>query len=137
MNDKPPLIFEDGLQQRYFVHIKDIARACRLVLEAPDASDEILNIGSGHAYTIKEIARKMSEVLNKPQIKANITGKYRAGDIRHCYADITKANHLLGYEPEISLKEGMEELINWLASQTAVDYVDRAEAELTKKGLIV
>jgi dTDP-L-rhamnose 4-epimerase len=108
-----------------------------MVLESPDAANEVFNIGSGQAYTIKEIARKTGKVLNKTHIKANITGKYRAGDIRHCYADITRAKYLLDYSPEISLEEGMAELVNWLASQTAEDYVVRAEGELTEKGLTV
>jgi dTDP-L-rhamnose 4-epimerase len=137
MNDKPPLIFEDGRQQRDFVHVKDVARACRFALETPDAVQEVFNIGSGQAYTIREIAQKMGEILNKPHIKANITGKYRAGDIRHCYADITKAKKLLEYSPEISLKEGMSELVNWLSGQSAEDHVERAEGELTEKGLTV
>jgi dTDP-L-rhamnose 4-epimerase len=137
MNDKPPLIFEDGLQQRDFVHVRDVARACRLVLESPDAANEVFNIGSGEAYTIKELGQKVGRILNKPHIKANITGKYRAGDIRHCYADITRAKYLLGYSPEVSLKEGMVELVNWLTGQTAEDYVERAEGELSEKGLTV
>lgn len=137
LNDKPPLIFEDGLQQRDFVHVKDVARACRLVLESPDAANEVFNIGSGQAYTIKDIAEKIGQTLNKEHIKAEVTGKYRAGDIRHCYADISKAESQLGYSPEISLEEGMEELVSWLAGRTAEDHVDKAEAELKEKGLTV
>lgn len=137
MNDKPPLIFEDGLQLRDFVHVKDVAQACRLVLESPDAANDVFNIGSGRAYTIKDIAKKMGRVMNKDHIEAEITGKYRAGDIRHCYADISKAANKLDYNPEISLEEGMEELVEWLAGRTAEDHVDKAEAELAEKGLTV
>lgn len=135
LNDKPPLIFEDGEQQRDFVHVKDVARACRLAMEVPAAVNNVFNIGSGNAYTIKQLARKVGEALHKPEIKAKITGKYRAGDIRHCFADISKAKSILGYEPNISLEDGMNELIYWLANQTAEDHVDRAEEELSKKGL--
>ncbi len=135
MNDKPPLIFEDGKQQRDFVHVKDVARACRLTLEAPDAANEVFNIGSGNAWSIKELAEKVGEALNKQYLKAKITGKFRTGDIRHCFADISKAEALLGYKPQISLQEGMNELINWLSYQTAEDHVDRAEEELSQNGL--
>lgn len=137
LNDKPPLIFEDGLQKRDFVHVKDVARACRLVLESPDAANEVFNIGSGRAYTIEEIAENIGRTLNKSHIQAKVTGKYRAGDIRHCYADISKAASKLDYAPKISLEEGMEELVEWLGGRTAEDHVDKAEAELAEKGLTV
>ncbi|HLR33302.1 MAG TPA: SDR family NAD(P)-dependent oxidoreductase, partial [Fodinibius sp.] len=128
LNNKPPLIFEDGLQQRDFVHVKDVARACRLALETSEAAHNVYNIGSGRSYTIKEIAEKIGRTLNKPHIKAKVTGKYRAGDIRHCYADISKAESQLGFSPHISLEEGMEELVDWLVGRSAADYVDQAKA---------
>lgn len=137
LNNKPPLIFEDGFQQRDFVHVRDIARACRLVLETPDAADNVFNIGSGEAYTIRGIAEKMGETMGKSHLTPKVTGKYRAGDIRHCYADISKAQSILGYSPEISLQEGIEELVTWLSGQSANDYVDQAEEELAEKGLTV
>lgn len=137
LNEKPPLIFEDGLQQRDFVHVKDVARACRQAMETPEASDNVFNIGSGEAYTIREIAKKMGETMGKSHLTPNVTGKYRAGDIRHCYADISKAESVLGYSPEISLQDGIEELIEWLAGQSASDNVDKAEEELAEKGLTV
>lgn len=137
LNNKPPLIFEDGLQQRDFVHVKDVARACRLALEVPEAAHQVFNIGSGRPYTIKEIACKIGATLNKEEIRPQITGKYRVGDIRHCFADISKAKSILGYTPELSLEEGMEELVAWLVDQTAEDYVDRAEKELSTRGLTV
>lgn len=137
LNDKAPLIFEDGFQQRDFVHVKDVARACRLVLESAKAADNVFNIGSGEAYTIREIAEKMGQTMGKSHLAPEVTGKYRAGDIRHCFADITKAQSVLGYSPEISLQEGIEELVEWLAGQSANDYVDQAEEELAEKGLTV
>ncbi len=137
LNDKPPLIFEDGEQQRDFIHVKDVARACRLALESPEAANNVFNIGSGQAYTIKELAIKVGEALNRQHISPEVTGKYRAGDIRHCFADISKAKTMLGFTPEITLKEGLGELIDWLAHQTAEDHVDRAEEELHQKGLTV
>ncbi len=137
LNNKPPLIFEDGLQQRDFVHVKDVAKACRLALEVPEAAYEVFNIGSGKSYTIREITQNIGDTLNKPDIEPEVTGEYRAGDIRHCFGDISKAGSILGYSPGITMKEGMRELVTWLKSQTAEDHVDQAKKELTEKGLTV
>lgn len=137
LNDKPPLIFEDGKQRRDFVHVKDIARACRLVLESPDSAGETYNIGSGNSYTISELAEKLAMVMGKEHIKPRINNNYRVGDIRHCFADITKARKHLNYQPSVSLTEGMDELVSWLGTQIAVDHVDEAANELTARGLTV
>lgn len=137
LNDHPPLIFEDGLQQRDFVHVKDVARACRLALEVPGAAYHTFNIGSGTACTIREIAQKVGKAIGKPDIEPKITGEYRAGDIRHCFADISKAETILGYTPDISLNEGISELVTWLKGRSADDHVERAREELTEKGLTV
>lgn len=137
LNENPPLIFEDGFQKRDFVSVKDIARASRLALETPAATDHVFNVGSGNAYTVVEIAEKMARVLNKEQIAAEITGKYRVGDIRHCFADISKAKAILGYEPQVTLEEGLTELAAWLEGQTAVDKVDKMSKELAERGLTV
>ena len=117
LNDEPPLIFEDGCQQRDFVHVRDVARACRLALETPRAAAQVFNIGSGHAYSIIDIARRLAVTLGKSGIHAEITGRYRNGDIRHCFADIASASAVLGYTPEITLEAGLEELVEWLRTQ--------------------
>jgi dTDP-L-rhamnose 4-epimerase len=137
LNNKPPLVFEDGCQQRDFVHVHDVARACRLAMEVPEAAYEVFNVGSGHHYTIAEIARRIGAALQKEHIQPKITGKYRVGDIRHCYADISKAQTLLGYSPQVSFEDGMQELTHWLAHQIAIDNVERAEKELMTRGLTV
>lgn len=137
LNDKPPLVNEDGYQQRDFVSVRDVARACRLALEVPGAAGQVFNVGSGNAYTVREIAERLARVLGRERIEPEITGKYRVGDIRHCYADISRAREVLGYEPQISLEAGLCELADWLADQAAVDHVDAASAELAKRGLTV
>jgi dTDP-L-rhamnose 4-epimerase len=137
MNDNPPAIFEDGLQQRDFVSVYDIARACRLALETPDAAGETFNIGSGQPRTVREIAAKLAKVVGKENVQPEILGKYRVGDIRHCYADIGKAQRILGYAPQVQLEDGLVELSSWLASQPAVDRVAQASAELNARGLTV
>jgi dTDP-L-rhamnose 4-epimerase len=137
LNHKPPLINEDGRQQRDFVSVHDIARACRLAMERPEAAGEVFNIGSGRACNILEIARQMAAVLNKEELEPRITGKYRVGDIRNCFADVTKAKRLLGYEPQVKLAEGLEDLAQWLEGQIPIDHVDAAQEELEARGLAV
>ena len=137
LNDHPPVIFEDGYQRRDFVNVKDIARACRLAMEVPDAAGRALNVGSGEACTVREIARRMADVLGREQLEPQITGKYRVGDIRHCFADITQARKLLDYQPEIGFDEGLEKLAEWLEGQIACDHVDHARAELDARGLAI
>jgi dTDP-L-rhamnose 4-epimerase len=135
LNDSGPRIFEDGLQQRDFVSVYDVARACRLALETPDAAGEVFNIGSGEAHSVRDIATRLARVLGKEQLAPEIIGKYRVGDIRHCFADIAKARRVLGYEPRVRLDEGLAELSAWLESQAAVDRVAQASAELSARGL--
>ena len=137
MNDQPPMIFEDGLQQRDFVHVKDVAQACRLALEVPAAAHQVFNVGSGHHYTVQEIAEAIARVLNKEYIEPEITENYRVGDIRHCFADISLARKVLGYAPRITLDEGLKELSEWLEGQQAVDLGAKARAELRERGLTV
>lgn len=137
LNNNPPLVYEDGKQKRDFVHVKDIARACLLAIERREAEGQVFNIGSGRAYTIREIAERLAKVLNKPQIRPGITSNYRAGDIRHCYADIEKARKILGYVPSVNLESGLIELTMWLGDQKANDRFELAGSELEKRGLIV
>jgi dTDP-L-rhamnose 4-epimerase len=140
LNGNPPLIFEDGRQMRDFVHVSDVARACRLALETPMARDQVFNVfnvGSGRQYTVREIARAMGEVLGREDLEPEITGNYRVGDIRHCFADITLARRILGYEPQVPLEQGLIELAGWLAGQVAYDRVAEARQELAARGLTV
>ena len=135
LNDKPPLIFEDGEQRRDFVSVHDVARACARALERDAAPGRAVNVGSGESITVREIARRLARVTGREDIEAEVTGKYRVGDIRHCFADITTARDVLGYEPQISLDAGMAELAEWLEGQTVEDRVDSAHGELTARGL--
>lgn len=122
LNDSRPLVFEDGLQRRDFVHVRDVATACCLALEVDAAAGGVFNIGSGNATTIREVAERMARVLGK-SIAPEITGDHRVGDIRHCTADIALARTVLGYQPRIELDEGLTELASWLATQQSVDRV--------------
>jgi dTDP-L-rhamnose 4-epimerase len=135
MNRKSPVIFEDGLQMRDFVSVHDIVQANLLVLGNSGADGKAVNIGSGEPVTISEVADALAHALGV-QVPADITGKYRAGDVRHCFADITQASQLLDYQPQTSLKQGVEELVAWLRSQQAKDSVDQAMQQLNVHGLV-
>ena len=134
LNRNRPVIFEDGLQQRDFVHVRDIARACRLALEG-DCADHAVNIGSGEAVTVRQIAERLALALGRNDVEPEITGQFRAGDIRHCFADIGEARRLLGYEPSVRLDDGLKELTEWLAGQSAEDRFEQARSELARRGL--
>jgi len=137
LNNNPPLVNEDGKQRRDFVHVRDVARACRLALQTPEAAGEVFNIGSGRHYSILDIAEQMARVLGKEDIEPEIVGKCRVGDIRNCFADISHAQKILGYQPRITLEEGLAELADWLEGQIAVDRMDDAVHELSLRGLAV
>ena len=134
LNNRPPLVFEDGLQRRDFVHVHDVARACVLALQSSQSND-VFNIGSGRSRTIESVARDLARVMGRP-IAPEITGKYRAGDIRHCFADIEKSRSLLKFEPRVTFDEGLDELADYLAGQIAEDRAEKATEELLKRGLV-
>jgi dTDP-L-rhamnose 4-epimerase len=136
LNNNPPLIFEDGLQRRDFVSVYDVVQACRLALEVPEAAGSAFNVGSGQSYTVRDVAAMMGAILGK-DIEPDVCGKYRVGDIRHCFADITLATATLGYQPRTMLEEGLVELAEWLQDQAADDRVAAASRELAARGLTV
>ncbi len=135
LNGKQPLIFEDGEQQRDFVSIHDIVRANLLAMDAPKSNGEVINVGSGKPVSIRRVAELLANSLENKGLEPVVTGKYRAGDIRHCYADITRARNLLGYEPQVTHEEGFAELAAWLADQEAEDKADTMLQQLAAHGL--
>ncbi len=135
MNGNSPVVFEDGAQLRDFVHVRDIVQANVLAMENKEADGMVLNIGSGQPISIREIAVELGQTLGL-NVPAEIAGKYRAGDIRHCFADISRAGQVLGYGPQVRFREGLRELVEWLGSQTATDHVDDAMQQLATMGLV-
>jgi dTDP-L-rhamnose 4-epimerase len=134
INRQPPLVFEDGLQMRDFVSVYDIVQANMLAMKKPESHGEVINIGSGAPISILEVAEILARSLGK-DLRPVITRKYRAGDIRHCFADLTKARALLGYEPRVTHDEGFAELADWLAMQKAEDKAETMLNELSAFGL--
>jgi dTDP-L-rhamnose 4-epimerase len=135
-NGQPPLVFEDGEQQRDFVHVEDVARAFRLALEAPSAAGEVINVGSGRAYSITQVARLLADAMGRPDLEPEILGKIRIGDIRHCFASIERARTLLGFRPQHLLEETLDPFVEWVRRESAVDHSSRMRGELESRGLV-
>ncbi len=135
LNDQPPLIFEDGGQTRDFVHVSDIVQANLLALETDRADFLPVNVGTGTPTSIREVTGLLSQGLGK-HLEPEIVGKYREGDIRHCVADISRARELLGYEPRVTLEQGIPELLSWVRRQSPEDRVSEATAELEDRQLV-
>jgi len=129
LNDQPPLIFEDGEQMRDFVHVRDVANAFATVLESDRRLWGIYNVGSGKAISVNEMARTLARLLQK-NLAPEILQQYRVGDIRHCFADISKLKQEFGIEPQQDFEKGMAELIDWV--KVARKPVDKAEASLSE-----
>jgi dTDP-L-rhamnose 4-epimerase len=134
LNDRPPVVFEDGAQTRDFIGVRDIVRCCSLALEQDGADGRTLNVGTGRPTSVNEVARVIAQGLGK-ELQPEVVNQYRAGDIRHCYADTRVANELLGFRAEIPFEAGMEELLAWLEGQEAADSVDAAREALVARGL--
>lgn len=134
LNRRPPMVFEDGGQLRDFVSVHDVVEACLAAMERSEADGMALNIGSGSPISVSDVASELTRCLGEAS-RTEITGKYRAGDIRHCFADISKAQSVLGYRPRYRFQDGILELVRWLRSQTAVDKGPEMVRELRAYGL--
>ena len=133
-NDTPPLIYEDGMQSRDFIDVRDVVAGCLLVLEDARADGKVFNIGTGQRMSILQLAEILIDLSGK-QLKPEIVYQYRKGDIRHCFADIT-AVRKLGFTPVIQLREGLRHLYSWADRVKAFDQVETAHSELVNRGLV-
>ncbi len=129
-------IYEDGLESRDFVYIDDVIDATILGIEKEEANGEVFNVGSGTATTVKEIAESLKKFYDS-DISISISGKYRLGDIRHNFADLNKANALLGYTPKFNFHQGIEKFVSWVKTQEIKeDKYENTVQELKDKGLM-
>jgi dTDP-L-rhamnose 4-epimerase len=134
MNGNAPMIFEDGRQMRDFVSVRDVVRANMLAMESSNADGMALNIGSGQPISIQEVAAELARAMDS-DLTAELSQKYRAGDVRHCFGDISAANKLLGYKPQVRFADGLKELVQWLCSQQPQDRAAEMVAQLSEFGL--
>ena len=135
-NGQPPLLFEDGLQRRDFVHVGDIARAFILALEEDGVDGEVINIASGQDRTVADVARLQAASMGRPDLVPEVAGKARAGDIRHCIPDVDKARQVLGFAARQDFSQGLAELAEWVGRQRAEDRALEARRELEMRGLV-
>jgi dTDP-L-rhamnose 4-epimerase len=137
LNDQPPLVFEDGRQMRDFVHVQDVARAFATVLDSDRQTWDVFNVGSGTPISVNEIAGVLARLLGK-NIAPEVLNKYRVGDIRHCFGDISRIEQAYGFKPERDMEAGMAELIDWVSrAKPPVDRSAESLAELARGKLVV
>ena len=136
LNGQVPMIFEDGEQRRDFVHVTDVARAFADALVDPRVVGETLNIGSGTDRSVTQVAQALARAMGKNSLEPQIVGKARIGDIRHCFCDTARATDRLDFTARQDFEQGLAELAEWVAEQTADDRVDQARAELEQRGLV-
>lgn len=128
-------VFEDGLESRDFVHISDVVDALVATLETPLPNGIILNVGAGVPTSVSHLAATLLKVSGF-HVPVRVTGQYRLGDIRHCYADLSQVEKYLGFTPKMSFEDGLRRFCKWAATQPVhKDRSAQAEAELKERGL--
>ncbi|MEZ5155844.1 MAG: NAD-dependent epimerase/dehydratase family protein [Solirubrobacterales bacterium] len=135
LGGEPPRVFEDGRQIRDLVHVSDIVAATRAAMDAAGAPGRAFNVATGRRIQIGELASRLCGLL-APELAPEITGEFRAGDIRHCFADTGRARDELGFEARTAIEDGLPELVEWVANQTAGESGDAALDALRRAGLV-
>lgn len=135
LNGRAPVIFEDGLQSRDLTNVSDIVQGNILAMEKDEMDYGVFNVGTGRSLTILDVAQALIKHLGC-DLTPEIAYKFRAGDIRHCYADISRIS-AMGYEPKVRFEEGVAKLVDWVRSQKAIDSFEGAREELVSRGLTI
>jgi dTDP-L-rhamnose 4-epimerase len=135
LTNQPPVIYEDGQQTRDLCYVDDIAQANLLVALNDKLDGQAINVGSGSATSILNLATLISEALNI-HINPILPGAFRPGEIRHLISDITRISSL-GFVPTVDLQEGIGRYLDWIRQQASVsDYFSAAETSLRAKGIV-
>jgi dTDP-L-rhamnose 4-epimerase len=135
LNNRPPVIYEDGEQTRDFSFVEDIARANLLAATSDQLDGKAVNVGSGRAVTIKRVAELISAALGVP-VAPIMNREFRPGEMRHLISDTTLIRNA-GYTPAVSLEKGIECYLEWIRQQSSIkDYFAAAELVLRKKGIL-
>jgi dTDP-L-rhamnose 4-epimerase len=136
LDGQVPRIYEDGRQMRDFVHVGDIVQACCLAMDSAAADYQVLNVGTGRPTSVLQVAEVLARELGFAA-PPEIVLQFRAGDVRHCYADISRISRLLGYTPRRTFEDGVHELVEWVAAQQGhAARVPDAHAQLAAHGLV-
>ena len=131
---KSPILYEDGKQTRDFIHVSDLVQGILVALDHPQAVGQALNVGTGKASSIHQVALSLAQAYGV-KIPPTIVGRYRAGDIRHCFADISRISDL-GFRPRMTLDDGLKDLVRWGSTAETEDLFDVAERELVERHLL-
>jgi dTDP-L-rhamnose 4-epimerase len=131
-----PTIYEDGLQQRDFVHVSDIVQACGLAMTHSAADFQVFNVGTGRPISVLQVAELVARELGWSG-GFDIVKKFRAGDIRHCFADISSIRQAIDYTPRLTFEDGVRELVAWVSQQQAsASPTSEADQQLARYGLV-
>ena len=137
LNGRRPLVFEDGLQERDFIHVSDVVAACMLAIERDDVGDTVVNVGTGRPTTVLKLAVLLRQNIARAEaIEPQIVGRFREGDIRSCYADVRRAQDLLGFSAQVRPEEGVKDLARWVTEQSSVDRAPEALEALQRYRLL-
>ena len=137
LENKPINIFEDGLESRDFVNVRDVAACTIASLLRPESNGRIINVGSGVNTSVIEIAETLKKYYGSAS-EIRITGDFRIGDIAHNKADISAARTLLGFEPTVSLQEGLAAFCQWVMGQgEKTDNYQQSLSEMEKAGMFI
>lgn len=131
----PPVCYEDGLQRRDYVNVRDVARANLIALENPQSNGLALNVGGGRAVTVLEFASMMLDASSST-LDPSVPGEYRLGDTRHTVSDLTRMRSL-GWEPQVSVEENVRQYLEWLDTQAGTnEYLLEAERVMKEMGVV-
>jgi dTDP-L-rhamnose 4-epimerase len=130
-----PVVYEDGNQQRDFVHVSDIVQACVLAMTNPAADYQVFNVGTGRPITVLGVGQLVARELGWSG-EFEIVKKFRAGDIRNCYADISRICEAIGYRPRMTFEQGVHELVAWVSQQQTAANRPDADQQLAAYGLV-
>jgi len=129
-------IYEDGEETRDFVYIEDAVDATILGIEKEEANGHIFNVGSGVSTSVLDVANTLKRLYNS-EINITVSGKFRLGDIRHNFADLSKSKDILGFTPKYNFERGITEFVNWVKTQEVMeDKYEKSIQQLKNKGLI-
>jgi dTDP-L-rhamnose 4-epimerase len=135
LSDKPPLVFEDGRQRRDFVDVRDVARALLLAVEAGSEGAHVLNVCTGRPTSVLDVGEALAAHLGL-KLAPELLGRYRAGDVRHCYGDPGRAREVLGFTAQETLASGLPALVEWCRAEQSSDGVEASLRELEVRGLV-
>jgi dTDP-L-rhamnose 4-epimerase len=135
LSGKPPLVFEDGGQRRDFVEVRDVARALLLCLESGLEGAHVLNVCTGTPTSVLDVAEALASHLGL-DLAPRLLGKYRAGDVRHCYGDPGRARRVLGFATQRTLASSVPDLVAWCREERSTDRVEASLRELEERGLV-